>query len=129
MVVFAVEHRHQLQFVDGLLHIGHRLLPLAGQGRVVLLLDHLQQGLCFLKLGGQLAEAVQLVLDFPHLADDLLAFGLVVVEPRQGHLVFQLRQALFAGFDGQRVAQVVHRGLHPGELCFQFFNGDHIVTP
>ena len=129
VIVFSVEHRHELQFVDGLFHALHCLLPLAGQRGIVFFLNHLQQGLGFLILGGQLAEALQLVFHFPHLADDLLALGLVIVEAGQRHLMFQLSQALFAGFDGKRIAQVIDGGLHSAEFCFQFVNGDHIVTP
>ena len=65
MVVLAVEHRHELQLVDGLLDAVDGLLTLGGQGRVVLLLDHEQQRLGLLILGGQLAEALELVLDSP----------------------------------------------------------------
>ena len=129
MVVLAVEHRHELQLVDGLLDAVDSLLTLGGQGRVVLLLDHEQQRLGLLILGGQLTEALELVLDLAHLADDLLAAGLVIVEAGHRHLVLQLGQALFAGLDGQCVAQVIHGGLHAAELCFQFVNRNHISFP
>ena len=129
VVVLAVEHRHELQLVDGLLDAVDGLLTLGGQGRVVLLLDHEQQRLGLLILGGQLAEALELVLDLAHLADDLLAAGLVIVEAGHRHLVLQLGQALFAGLDGQCVAQVIHGGLHAAELCFQFVNRNHISFP
>lgn len=129
MVVLAVEHRHELQLVDGLLDTVDSLLTLGGQGRVVLLLDHEQQRLGLLILGGQLAETLELVLDLAHLADDLLAAGLVIVEAGHRHLVLQLGQALFAGLDGQCVAQVIHGGLHAAELCFQFVNRNHISFP
>ena len=129
VVVLAVEHRHELQLVDGLLDTVDSLLTLGGQGRVVLLLDHEQQRLGLLILGGQLAEALELVLDLAHLADDLLAAGLVIVEAGHRHLVLQLGQALFAGLDGQCVAQVIHGGLHAAELCFQFVNRNHISFP
>ena len=129
VVVLAVEHRHELQLVDGLLDAVDGLLTLGGQGRVVFLLDHEQQRLGLLILGGQLAEALELVLDLAHLADDLLAAGLVIVEAGHRHLVLQLGQALFAGLDGQCVAQVIHGGLHAAELCFQFVNRNHISFP
>ena len=129
VVVLAVEHRHELQLVDGLLDAVDGLLTLGGQGRVVLLLDHEQQRLGLLILGGQLAEALELVLDLAHLADDLLAAGRVIVEAGHRHLVLQLGQALFAGLDGQCVAQVIHGGLHAAELCFQFVNRNHISFP
>ena len=129
VVVLAVEHRHELQLVDGLLDTVDGLLTLGGQGRVVLLLDHEQQRLGLLILGGQLAEALELVLDLAHLADDLLAAGRVIVEAGHRHLVLQLGQALFAGLDGQCVAQVIHGGLHAAELCFQFVNRNHISFP
>ena len=129
VVVLAVEHRHELQLVDGLLDAVDGLLTLGGQGRVVLFLDHEQQRLGLLILGGQLAEALELVLDLAHLADDLLAAGLVIVEAGHRHLVLQLGQALFAGLDGQCVAQVIHGGLHAAELCFQFVNRNHILFP
>ena len=129
VIVLAVEHRHELQLVDGLLDAVDGLLTLGGQGRVVLLLDHEQQRLGLLILGGQLAEALELVLDLAHLADDLLAAGLVIVEAGHRHLVLQLGQALFAGLDGQCVAQVIHGGLHAAELCFQFVNRNHISFP
>ena len=129
VVVLAVEHRHELQLVDGLLDAVDGLLTLGGQGRVVFLLDHEQQRLSLLILGGQLAEALELVLDLAHLADDLLAAGLVIVEAGHRHLVLQLGQALFAGLDGQCVAQVIHGGLHAAELCFQFVNRNHISFP
>ena len=129
VVVLAVEHRHELQLVDRLLDAVDGLLTLGGQGRVVLLLDHEQQRLGLLILGGQLAEALELVLDLAHLADDLLAAGLVIVEAGHRHLVLQLGQALFAGLDGQCVAQVIHGGLHAAELCFQFVNRNHISFP
>ena len=129
VVVLAVEHRHELQLVDGLLDALNGLLTLGGQGGIVLFLDHFQQRLGFLILGGQLAETLELVLHFAHLTDDFLAAGLVIVEAGHRHLVLQLGQALFAGLDGQCVAQVIHGGLHAAELCFQFVNRNHISFP
>ena len=129
MVVLTVEHRHELQLVDGLLDAVDGLLTLGGQGRVVLLLDHFQQGLGLLVLGRQLAEALQLVFHLAHLADDLLAARLIVIEAGHRHLVLQLGKSLLAGLDGQRVAQVVHGGLHAAEVGFQFVNGNHIWYP
>ena len=118
MVVLAVQHRHQLQLVDGFFHTLHGFLALSGQGRIILFLDHLQQGLGFLVLGLQLAEALQFVFHFAHLADDLLAAGLVIVKAGQSHLMLQLGQTLLAGFDRKCIAQVIYRGFHPPEFCF-----------
>ena len=129
MIVLAVEHRHELQLIDGFFHAFHGLFALAGQRRIVFFLDHLEQGLRFLILGGELAEALQLVLHFAHLADHALALFLVIIEAGQRHLVFQLRKTLFAGFNGECFTQVIDGGFHSAEFCFQFINGDHIVTP
>ena len=129
VVVLAVQHRHELQLVDGLLDALNGLLTLGGQGGIVLFLDHFQQRLGFLILGSQLTEALELVLHFAHLTDDFLAAGLVIVEAGHRHLVFQLGKALLAGLNGQGVAQVVHGGFHAAEFCFQFVNGNHIWYP
>ena len=129
MVILAVQHRHELQLINGLLYALDSLLTLGCQRGVILLLNHEQQGLGLLILGGQLAEALKLVLDLAHLADDFLAAGLVIVEAGHRHLVLQLGQTLLAGFDGQGIPQVVHGGFHTAELCFQFVNGNHIFFP
>ena len=129
VVVLTVEHRHKLQLINGLLHTVDSLLALSGEGGVVLLLDHLQQGLGLLILGGELAEALQLIFDLTHLTDDLLAALLIIVEAGHRHLVLQLSQTLLAGFDGKSVPQVVHGSLHAAEFCFQFVNGNHIEYP
>ena len=107
VVVLTVEHRHELQLIDGLLHTVDSLLALSGEGGVVLLLDHLQQGLGLLILGGELAEALQLIFDLTHLTDDLLAALLIIVEAGHRHLVLQLSQTLLAGFDRKCIAQVI----------------------
>ena len=129
VVVLAVEHRHQLQLVDGFFDSVDRFLALGCQRGVVFLLDHQQQGFCFLVLGGQLAEALQLVLDLAHLADDLLAALLIVIKAGHRHLMLQLRQTLFAGFNGKGFAQIVHGGLHTAQFLFQVVNGYHNNTP
>ena len=129
VIVFAVEHGHQLQFVDSLFHPVDGFLALGHQRRIVFFLDHLQQGARFLILGGQLAVALQLVLQLAHLGVDLLAALLIIEKAGHGHLVFQLRQTLFAGFNGQRVPQVVDGGLEAAQFGFQFVNGDHISIP
>jgi len=118
MALLAVQHRHQLQFVDGFLNSLNGLFALGGQCGIVLLLDHLEQGLGFLVLGGQFAETLELVLHFAHLADDLLAAGLVIVKAGQSHLMLQLGQTLLAGFDRKCIAQVIYRGFHSPEFCF-----------
>ena len=129
MVIFAVEHGHQLQFLNGFLHIFHSLLALTGQRRIVFFLDQFQQGLRFLILGGELAETLQLVFHFAHLADNALALLLVVIEAGQRHLMLQLCQPLFTCLNGKCFAQVINGSFHSAEFCFQFVNGDHIVTP
>ena len=129
VVVLAVEHRHQLQLVNGLGNFLHRLLALFGQRGVVLLLDHLQQRVRFLILGGQLAVTFELVFQLAHLAVDLLAAFLVVEKAGHGHLVLQLGQALLARFDRKRVPQIVHSGPVAVQAGFQFVNRDHIAAP
>ena len=129
MVVLAVQHGHQLQFVNGFLHAIHSFFAFCCQRGIIFFLNHFQQGLGFLVLGGKFAEALQLIFHFAHLADDFLAFFLVIIKTRQRHLVFQLCQALFARFNGKGIAQVVYRSFQPAELKFQFVNGDHICYP
>ena len=129
MVVLAVQHGHQLQFVNGFLHAVHSFFAFCCQRGIIFFLNHFQQGLGFLVLGGKFAEALQLIFHFAHLADDFLAFFLVIIKTGHRHLVFQLCQALFARFNGKGIAQVVYRSFQPAELKFQFVNGDHICYP
>ena len=75
MVVLAVQHGHQLQFVNGFLHAVHSFFAFCCQRGIIFFLNHFQQSLGFLVLGGKFAEALQLIFHFAHLADDFLAFS------------------------------------------------------
>ena len=126
VVIFTVQHGHQLQIVHSFFHLFHGLLALGDQVRVVFFLQHFQHGLCILVQSRQLFIAFQLAAQGAQLIIHLLAGLLVIIKAGHGHFIFQFSHALFAAFNGKRFAQILHGGLKAIQLEFQFVNRDHI---
>ena len=129
VVVLAVQHGHQLQFVHSLAHGVDRLLGFGDHGGVVLLVQHFQHGLGVIVQALQLFKAVQLAAQVAHLVEHLLAQLGVVIEAGAGHGVLQLLHTLAGGLDGEGLFQVLHRCAVFGQLHFQFFSRDHSQYP
>ena len=128
VVVLAVQHGHQLQFLHGLAHGVHGLLGLGDHGGVVLLVQHLQHGLSVIVQTLQLFKAVQLALQVADLVKDLLAQFCIIVKAGAGHGVLQLLHALAACFNGQCFLQVLNGLGVLGQLHFQFISRDHSLS-
>ena len=128
MVVLAVQHGHQLQFLHSLAHGVHGLLGLGDHGGVVLLVQHLQHGLSVIVQTLQLFKAVQLALQVADLVKDLLAQFCIIIKSGAGHSVLQLLHALAACFNGQCFLQVLNGLGVLGQLHFQFISRDHSLS-
>ena len=128
VVVLAVQHGHQLQFLHSLAHGVHGLLGLGDHGGVVLLVQHFQHGLGVIVQALQLFKAVQFALQVADLVKHLLAQLGIIVKAGAGHGVLQLLHALAACFNGQCFFQVLNGLGVLGQLHFQFISRDHSLS-
>ena len=129
LVILTAQQGDHLQLVNGLGHLVHALLGLGDHLGGVLFLAQQQHGVGIVVQAGQLAVALQLALQVADLRKHLLAGFGIVIKARLAHFVLQLGHTLFAGRDGQGLAQVLHSSLVFAQLRFQFVNGNHISAP
>ena len=129
VVIFAVQHGHQLQLVHRLAHSVHGFLGFGDHGGVVFLVQHFQHGLGVVVQTLQLFKAAQLALQVAHFVKDLLAQVCIIIKAGAAHGVLQLLHALAGGINGKGFFQVLDRLAVIGKLHLQFVNRDHSLNP
>ena len=127
-VVLAGQQRGQARglylFGEG----GVLVLQLVEHGVVVFLDGHLAQGGQIVPGGAEAVEVVDLVLEVFQALLHLLGFLHVVPEALALAGGLELLDLLLGGFELERAAQHLERGLRRVEFCFVFFKFQHFCS-